>query len=614
MPAAPLPADCRLLELVRGLVLLVVLCAGGGPASPHPLRADEPDTPLAPPDRSSPRATLQTFVEHLDEFFDRFMSEPLSEANRARNKRLASRAIGCLDLSHVAPSLVASEGRESAVQLKEVLDRVPLPAWDEIPDAEMVTAEKLIRWRLPGTEITLAPIAEGPRAGEWLFTTDSVQRSDDFYQAVAGLPYRADAGSPGLHEIYVHTPGWLIPEALIHALPAWMRADLGGAVTWQWLALGLLATAAVALASAAYRLAWRAAARPGLLAHALALAAPLVIVAAGTLLDELFTNQVRFTGPLLFTLKTCLQAARFAGWILFVRAVLGRLSEAVIQTRRLRPEMIDTQLLRLGFRLVTFLATAWMVIMGADSMGVSVTPLIAGLGVSGLAVALAAQHTIENFIAGLVLFADKPVRIGEFCQFGDHRGTVEQIGLRSTRIRGFDRTVISIPNSEFAKLRLVNFTRRDKILLQKQIGLRYETTADQLRHLLAGLREMLTTHPRVERESVRVRFIGYGAYSLDVEIYALVRTSDWATFLTIQEDVLLKVMDVIGESGCGFAFPSQTHYVTTDTGVDAEVRQRAEEQVRSLRAAGGLAVAGFLEEANNRPAGDPPHRLHRPAA
>jgi MscS family membrane protein len=151
---------------------------------------------------------------------------------------------------------------------------------------------------------------------------------------------------------------------------------------------------------------------------------------------------------------------------MLVQVVLTRLGEAVIRSRRLRPGTIDTQVVRLGFRIVSVLVIAWMVIQGADSMGFSVAPLIAGLGVGGLAVALAAQHTIENFIAGLVLFADKPVRIGDSCQFGEQRGTVEQIGLRSTRIRGLDRTVISIPNSEFAKLRLVNYTRRDKILLR----------------------------------------------------------------------------------------------------------------------------------------------------
>ncbi len=595
-------------RILSTAILVVALIVG------HDGSADEPDTPLTPADRSSPRATLQTFVESLDGFYARFHSKPLSPRDRVVLRRLGASAVGCLDLSKIAPSLLESEGREVAVHIKEVLDRIPLPAWQEVPDSEVVVADGLTHWRVPGTEITLAAVTEGPKAGQWLFTTDTVARATSFYHAIAHLPYRPHAGSPGLHDVYVHSPGWMIPEAWILALPDWMRDEWMEQTVWQWASLLLLSAIAAAVVIKAFQLARAYAERPGIFAHVLALAAPLVMVGTCMLLDDLLTDQVRITGPLLFSLKTFLQAACFVGWILLVRAVLARLSEVVIHTRRLRPERIDTQLVRLGFRLATFLATAWMVIIGADSMGISVTPLIAGLGVSGLAVALAAQHTIENFIAGLVLFADKPVRIGDTCQFGEHRGTVEQIGLRSTRIRGIDRTVISIPNSEFAKLRLINFTRRDKILLRTQLGLRYETTGDQLRHVLAGLRAMLAEHSRIDDESIRVRFIGYGAYSLDIEVHALARTSDWPTFLAIQEDVLLRVMDVVNDSGCGFAFPSQTHYVATDTGVDAEVRERAEEKVRSLRASGGLKLAGFFEDADERSAHEPPHRVHRPAA
>jgi len=576
--------------------------------------ADEPDTPLKPADRSSPHATLQTFVESLDAFYDQFCTERPSTEARLAARRQGKIAVGCLDLSKVAPSLVESEGREVAVHLKEVLDRVPRPAWDEVPDAKAVQREALTRWRLPGTEIAIARVTEGPRTGEWLFTADTVARSTDFYYAVVHLPYQPHAGSPGLHDVYIHSPGWMIPEAWIRALPEWMRDEWMEQTGWQWTSLLLLSVVTTAVVVAAFRMARKNVDCPGIAAHVMALAAPLVMVGSCTLLDNLLTYQVRITGPLLFSLKTFLQAAQFVGWILLMRAVLTRLSEMVVRARRLRHEAIDTQLIRLGFRLLTFVATAWMVILGADSMGISVTPLIAGLGVSGLAVALAAQHTIENFIAGLVLYADKPVRIGDTCQFGEHKGTVEQIGLRSTRIRGIDRTVISIPNSEFAKLRLVNFTKRDKILLRTLIGLRYETTADQLRHVLAGLRTMLATHSSIDTESVRVRFIGYGAYSLDVEIYALAHTSDWATFLAIQEDVLLRVMQVVSDSGCGFAFPSQTHYVASDTGLDSASRVRAEEEIRRLRESGGLKVAGFIDDVDHAAAHEPTHRLHRPAA
>ena len=573
------------------------------------------DQPLAPADTSSPRATLESFVANVDAIYADLRERPSLEKHDRLRRRIA-RVATCLDLSKVAPSLVDSKRRQVAVNLKEVLDRIKLPPAEEIPDAERVAAEKLTRWRVPGTELTLVRLSEGGRAGEWVFSADTVERAEEFYRLAESMPYRADAGSPGLHDMYVEAPGWMIPVAWVRGLPDWARRRFWDVTLWQWAAAAALLGGGASLVAAGFAAARRVAGRPGLWPLLVTLAAPLVLIGTCLGLDGLLTDQIRITGDVLFAAKTALRIAMFGGCVVLVQAVLTRLGEAVIRSRRLRPGTIDTQVVRLGFRVLTVLAMAWMVILGADSMGISVAPLIAGLGVGGLAVALAAQHTVENFIAGLVLFADKPVRIGDFCQCGEHRGTVEQIGLRSTRIRRIDRTVVSIPNSEFAKARLANYSGRDKILLQTVLGLRYETTPDQLRHVLAALRELLTNHPRIQAESVRVRFTGYGAYSLDIVVFALVETADWATFLAIQEDVLLEVMDVVTGSGCGFAFPSQTHYMATDSGVDAEVRRRAEGEIRDLRAADGLAVAGFLDRGDNAAAlATPPgHRVHRPAA
>ena len=602
----PGPSRHRLPPLVV-MTALVAWSATGRAAEEHP---------LAPADTSSPRATLESFCSSVDTIYaDLKGSRPSLEKGDRLRRRIA-RMASCLDLSEVAPSLVDSKRRQVAVNLKEVLDRIDLPRATEVPNAEVVTAAKLTRWRVPGTEITLVRIPEGERAGEWVFSADTVDRAEEFYRLAERIPYRADAGSPDLHDMYVEAPGWMIPEAWVRGLPDWARRRFWDVTLWQWAATAVLLAGGAGLVAGAFVAARRVAGRRGVGPLLTTLAAPLVLIGTCLGIDVLFTNQVRITGDVLFAVKTALRFVMFGGCVVLVQAVLTRLGEAVIRSRRLRPGTIDTQVVRLGFRVLTVLAMAWMVMLGADSMGISVAPLIAGLGVGGLAVALAAQHTVENFIAGLVLFADKPVRIGDSCQFGDNRGTVEQIGLRSTRIRGIDRTVVSIPNSEFAKLRLVNYTQRDKILLKTVLGLRYETTADQLRHVLAALRQLLTGHPRIDAESVRVRFTGYGAYSLDIEVFALAETNDWATFLAIQEDVLLEVMDVVTASGCGFAFPSQTHYMATDSGVEAEVRRRAEGEIRNLRATGGLAVAGFLDRDDNAVASaiTPAQRVRRPAA
>ena len=178
----------------------------------------------------------------------------------------------------------------------------------------------------------------------------------------------------------------------------------------------------------------------------------------------------------------------------------------------------------------------------------------------------------------------------------DRCGTVETIGIRSTWIRGADRTLTTIPNAALSKMSVVNFGRRDKMLIQSTIGVRYETSPEQLRYLLAKIREMLLGHPRIHPDAVRARFIGFGACSLDIEVFAYVTTRDRAEFLAIQEDVLLRVMDLVEQSGTGFAFPSQTLYFGRDDGVDARRTEAAEAQVRQWRDEGRLPFPDFSPE------------------
>jgi len=231
------------------------------------------------------------------------------------------------------------------------------------------------------------------------------------------------------------------------------------------------------------------------------------------------------------------------------------------------------------------------------NLGIDITAALAGLGVGGIAVALAAQRSVENLFGGVSLFADQPVRVGDFFRYGDQVGTVEEIGLRSTRIRTLDRTVVTIPNAEFSNLRLENYARRDRMRLWTTIGVRYETTPDQLRYLLVRLRQILLAHPRVTDDPARVRLVGFGSYSLDMEIFAYVDTADWSEFLAIREDLYLRFMDAIKEAGTGFAFPSSTTYLGRDEGLGAENARRAEERVADWREKGELPFPDFPDEA-----------------
>jgi MscS family membrane protein len=200
-------------------------------------------------------------------------------------------------------------------------------------------------------------------------------------------------------------------------------------------------------------------------------------------------------------------------------------------------------------------------LVGLHQFGVSPTAALAGLGVGGIAVALAAQKTLENVIAGVSLIFDQAVRVGDTLKVGDTLGTVDEIGLRSTRIRTLDRTMVNVPNSQIASMSLETLSARDKFWFHPMIGLRYETTPEQLRAVVEGIHKLLAEHPSIDYGSLRVRFLCLGASSLDVEVFAYVFARDWSHFLELQEHLLLRVMEIIAAAGAQIAFPSQTLYM-----------------------------------------------------
>jgi MscS family membrane protein len=218
-------------------------------------------------------------------------------------------------------------------------------------------------------------------------------------------------------------------------------------------------------------------------------------------------------------------------------------------------------ILRLLRRTLDLLALFGGALILLSHFNLNVTAALAGLGVGGIAVALAAQKTLENVIGGISIIADRVVRVGDSLKIGDTMGTIEDIGLRSTRIRTLDRSVVSIPNGQIANDRLEDLSCRDKFWFHPTLSLRYETTAMQMRSALEAVRSLLLEDAHVERSSVRVRFLRFGSSSLDVEVFAYVRAIDFADFLRIQEELLLRIMAAIQAAGTRMALPSQATYV-----------------------------------------------------
>jgi len=238
-----------------------------------------------------------------------------------------------------------------------------------------------------------------------------------------------------------------------------------------------------------------------------------------------------------------------------------------LSRRRLEQRSVygAVSVLRLTRRTLDLLAVFGGVLILLWHFNLNVTAALAGLGVGGIAIALAAQKTLENVIGGISIIADRAVRVGDFVKVGAAMGTIEDIGLRSTRIRTLDRSVVSIPNGQISNERLEDMSSRDKFWLHPILSLRYETTAAQMRSVLAAIRSLLLEHAHVERNSVRIRFLRFGSSSLDVEVFAYIYALDFGAFLEIQEDLLLRIMDAVQAAGTRMAFPSQTTYLVSDS-------------------------------------------------
>jgi len=554
--------------------------------------------PLKPLDRSSPRAALKTFLDSGDKLGAFLGNEYLESPSRAGFHQaivLSDIVLSGLDLSEIPLAARERTGRAAAVALYGVLNRIPLPAWEAIPDGMELAANgtSTIRWVIPDTEIVLESSTDSTGEMKFLFSPETVKRAFEFHEKVKGLPYQRAVPLENLSWILATGGGWMVPYSWVRGLPDWLQRPIGGQAPWKWIGLLLVLGIVALLLRRVYRLSrWRNKKHPFLETLA-QLTLPASILVLTPIVLYLTRVQLKLVGSVAVGTEVVGTALMFLAGAWLVWRAAPVLAEAAISSPHIKRESIDAHLIRIFTRLLGLVLAVALLFVGADRLGLHAYAIIAGLGVGGLAIALAAQPTVENLIGGFSLFADKPVRVGDFCKYGDDVGTIEAIGIRSTRIRGIDRTVTTIPNGVLSKMSVVNFTQRDLMLLKSVIGLRYETTPEQLRFVLAKLRELLLAHPMVTPEPSRVRFAGFGECSLNVEVFAYVGTKDWNEFLGIQEDIYLRMIDVVAASGTGIAFPSQTIYFARDGGLDPDKSTAAVAEVQQWRAAHKLPFPDF---------------------
>jgi MscS family membrane protein len=270
------------------------------------------------------------------------------------------------------------------------------------------------------------------------------------------------------------------------------------------------------------------------------------------------------------------------GWMV-LRAIDAGAEE--LQARfAARGDGVGKSMVPIGRRILKPVVGVIVLIVALQNAGLNVSGLLAGLGIGGLALALAGKTTLENLFGSITIAFDRPFKVGDWIQVGEHAGTVEDVGLRSTRIRTIERTLVTIPNGQLADARVQNFTARDRMRLAATFTLRYETTLEQLRYLVDAFKRYLIAHPRVWPEFHRVRFVGYNSSSVDIEVFVYLTTTDFHEFTGLREEILLELGRRVQQAGVQFAFGSQTLYLGQDRPPDparaeeigASVRQRVE--------------------------------------
>lgn len=532
----------------------------------------------------SPQETLASFIRLRTALETALLDYPSDKtATKARHiEFLFDQMLALIDLSSTPPISEREIGISTVSALLDIFGRVGLPELSNVPTQDGFKDEGFAQYRIPGTPIRITRLDSGPREREFLFNERAMDVAPRFASAIQDQPLKSPLGINNWSSALPQLTGPLVPNSLVLAMPdsllkLWIGTPLWKIIT-VLLILALVLMVLAVLHIVLLRIEPESHCRP-LMIRLLRPAALLVVV---LFFMPFIEHQINTSGSfsvLVGNTATMLVYVSSA-WLIWL--IMRLFAETIIFSPRIDDDSLDANLLRLATGSVGFFGAVGLLAFGMHQLGLPVVSILAGLGVGGLALALAIRPTLENLIGGFILYLDQPASIGDYCTFGELGGVVEKIGIRSTTLVALDQTLITIPNAQFADMQIVNWSRNDVEIL-RTIGLRYETDMDQMRYILTKIREMLLSHPKIDNNSVRVRFLDFGDFSLEILLRVFVKTRNWNEYYAVQEDVMFRVGDIVKNAGADFAFPSQTLYMGKDgdpVGAGAEDAVRQVEQWR----------------------------------
>lgn len=547
-----------------------------------PANADVDSNPLKPIDTSSPRATMQGFTEFTNKAYDKGIGllnvyidssalyltseEMASLKGILHSQKSAERA---LDLSELPPATIDEIARRRMIQLKEVLDRIELPSMESIPDAQMMAKSEFKYWVIPNTEIRIQRVEKGSRAGEYLFTPDTVERLPEFYAKVKNLPYKANA-SVGWYDFTTYSPTGVALALNNIVPPRWLlttpdkqpaRTTFLDQPTWRWLSIVIVLGAGFIFVRLCFRLShyWRS--RVDSSEQWADLLRPISLVIVTPIVALIFSEVLRISSGVyvVFTLSLWTLFYLVLTWTVWVTG--GAVATCVIAQERLLTGSIDSQLIRLVLRLITFIMAIAILVAGADRIGLPAYSVLAGLGVGGLAVALAAQQTIANLIGSLIIMVEKPFSVGDSIKLIGIEGAVESVGFRSTRIRTVHNSLVTIPSSQVVNSTVDNMALRDYRQIKMELNLTYDTPIEKIKAFIEGIKQIIESHPNTRKDNLQVFFYQFGSHSLDILVDFFLKVPNRIDELTERQQIFLDILHLAEVMEVEFAFPTQTLHI-----------------------------------------------------
>jgi MscS family membrane protein len=495
----------------------------------------------------------------------------------------------------LSPAHRQSEGETLARNLKLVMDRAYAGSLKNLstqpegmPQEGVPPGRQKLGTMSSGdveTDLELVRVSD-PSVGKiWLISSDTLGKIPELYDQVEA------------RQVETRLPPWVV------------KHQLAGMPLWQWLALVLIIPVAAAagwllLVVFEIPLRWwaRRRAQAGL-GPWYSVSGPAWLL-VGTAIHRILAHYLGM--PLLqrhyYVQVTAVALIIGANWILW-RVIRWFLRG--VRNRALAHGHSGTgSLMLLGERIIKAIVVVMAVFFILGVLGFNLSTALAGVGIGTLAVGFGAQQTIANLFGGVSVLGDEVIRVGDVCKFGDRTGTVEDIGLRSTRVRTEERTLLAIPNGTVATINVENLSRRDKMLFKTVLGLHPETAPDQVRAVLAEIRSVLANQSKIEASTARVRLTEVTPSAINVELFCYVLTRDFDEFATAREQLLLRIMKFVEESGTNLASASQTLYLGGDPGAKSKIDAAVKAATSSVAEAADRQLPESAAPSQQRNTGD----------